>query len=70
MKKQTVRRKTYAVRKPKKKAAVFSGNLFRYSIVAFFIVLMLGLGYHYRNGLSYYFGFKSDKISRANREAK
>ena len=70
MKKQTVRRKTYAVRKPKKNAAVFSGNLFRYSIVAFFIVLMLGLGYHYRNGLSYYFGFKSDKISRANREAK
>ena len=70
MKKQTVRRKTYAVRKPKKKATVFSGNLFRYSIVAFFIVLMLGLGYHYRNGLSYYFGFKSDKISRANREAK
>ena len=70
MRNQAVRRKTYAVRKPKKKAAVFSGNLFRYSIVAFFIVLMLGLGYHYRNGLSYYFGFKSDKISRANREAK
>ena len=70
MRKQAVRRKTYAVRKPKKKAAVFSGNLFRYSIVAFFIALMLGLGYHYRNGLSYYFGFKSDKISRANREAK
>ena len=70
MRKQAVRRKTYAVRKPKKKAAVFSGNLFRYSIVAFFIVLMLGLSYHYRNGLSYYFGFKSDKISRANREAK
>ena len=70
MRKQAVRRKTYAVRKPKKNAAVFSGNLFRYSIVAFFIVLMLGLSYHYRNGLSYYFGFKSDKISRANREAK
>ena len=70
MKKQTVRRKKYAVRKPKKNAAVFSGNFLRYSIVAFFIVFMLGLGYHYRNGLSYYFGFKSDKISRANREAK
>lgn len=70
MRKQAARRKTYAVRKPKKKATVFSGNLFRYSIVAFFIVLMLGLSYHYRNGLSYYFGFKSDKISRANREAK
>ena len=70
MRKQAVRRKTYAVRKPKKNAAVFSGNFLRYSIVAFFIVFMLGLGYHYRNGLSYYFGFKSDKISRANREAK
>ena len=70
MRKQAVRRKTYAVRKPKKKATVFSGNFLRYSIVAFFIVLMLGLSYHYRNGLSYYFGFKSDKISRANREAK
>ena len=70
MRKQAVRRKTYAVRKPKKNAAVFSGNFLRYSIVAFFIVLMLGLSYHYRNGLSYYFGFKSDKISRANREAK
>ena len=70
MRRHAVRRNTYAVRKPKKKAAVFSGNLFRYSIVAFFIVLMLGLSYHYRNGLSYYFGFKSDKISRANREAK
>ena len=70
MRKQAFLRKTYAVRNPKKKATVFSGKLLRYSIVAFFIVLMLGLGYHYRNGLSYYFGFKSDKISRANREAK
>ena len=70
MKKQAVRRKTNPVRKPKKKATVFSGKFLRYLIVTFFIILVLGLGYHYRNGLSYYFSFKSDKISRAERDAK
>jgi lysozyme len=69
MRKQTVRRKT-AVRKPKKKATVFSGKFLRYSIVTFFIVLLVGVGLHYRNGLAYYFGFKSDKIIRAERDAK
>jgi lysozyme len=34
------------------------------------IVVLLGVGFHYRNGLSYYLGFKSDKIIRADREAK
>ncbi len=70
MRKQAVRRKTNPVRKPKKKATVFSGKFLRYLIVTFFIILVLGLGYHYRNGLSYYFSFKSDKISRAERDAK
>ena len=70
MRKQTVRRKTNVVRKPNKKATIFSGNFLRYSIVTFFIVLILGFGYHYRNGLAYYLGFKSDKISSAERNAK
>jgi lysozyme len=70
MRKQTVRRKPSAVRRPKKKATFFSGKLFRYSIVTFLIVVLLGVGFHYRNGLSYYLGFKSDKIIRADREAK
>lgn len=69
MRKQSVRRKT-AVRKPKKKATVFSGKFLRYSIVTFFIVLLVAVGLHYRNGLAYYFGFKSDKIIRAERDAK
>ena len=70
MRKQTVRRKTNVVRKPKKKAAVFSRKLLRYAIVTFFVVLLAGVGFHYRNGLAYYFGFKSDKIIRAEREAQ
>ncbi|RKS89676.1 lysozyme [Flavobacterium limicola] len=69
MRKQTARRKT-AVRKPKKKARVFSGKFLRYLIVTFFIVLLVAVGLHYRNGLAYYFGFKSDKISRTERDSK
>ena len=70
MRKQPVRRKPSAVRKPKKRPIFFSGKLLRYSIVTSLIVLLLGVGFHYRNGLSYYLGFKSDKIIRADREAK
>jgi lysozyme len=70
MKRKTVRRKTTAVRKPKKKATVFSGKVLRYSIVTFFIVLIVAVGYHYRDGLAYYFSFKSDKILREETEAK
>ena len=70
MRKQTVRRKTNVVRKPKKKAAVFSGKLLRYAIITFFVLLLAGIGFHYRNGLAYYFSFKSDKIIRAEREAQ
>jgi lysozyme len=70
MRKQTVRRKSNAVRKSKKKASFLSGKLLRYLIVTFLIVVLLGVGFHYRNGLSYYFGFKSDKIIRTDREAK
>ena len=70
MRKQTVRRTTNAVRKPKKKTAVFSRKLLRYAIITFFVVLLAGVGFHYRNGLAYYFGFKSDKIIRVEREAQ
>ncbi|MFV8322587.1 glycoside hydrolase family 25 protein [Flavobacterium sp. LB3P21] len=70
MKRKTVRRKTTVVRKPKKKATVFSGKVLRYSIVIFFIVLIVAVGYHYRDGLAYYFSFKSDKILREETEAK
>nr|WP_314897184.1 glycoside hydrolase family 25 protein [uncultured Flavobacterium sp.] len=70
MKRKTVRRKTTPIRKPKKKVSVFSGKLVRYSIVAFVVVLLIALGYHYRDGLAYYFSFKSDKILKKEAEAK
>lgn len=70
MRKQTVRRKTTLVRKPKKKATVFSRKVLRYSIVTLLVVLMAGAGYHYRDGLAYYFSFKSDKMLQEETEAK
>ncbi|MFV8326021.1 glycoside hydrolase family 25 protein [Flavobacterium sp. ZS1P14] len=70
MRKKIVRRKGAIIRKPKKKASIFSGKLVRFSIIAFFILLVLGIGYHYRNGLAYYFSFKSNKVLREASEAK
>ena len=70
MKRKTVRRKTSVVRASKKKATVFSGVILRYSIVAVFVLLIAVTAYHYRDGLAYYFSFKSDKILRAETEAK
>ncbi|MFV8335228.1 glycoside hydrolase family 25 protein [Flavobacterium sp. RSP29] len=70
MRRKTVRRKTTVVRKPKKKATVFSGKVLRYSIVTLLVVLMTAVGYHYRDGLAHYFSFKSDKILREETEAK
>ena len=61
MRKKVVRRRTAVVRKPKRKARTFSGKFLRYSLVAVFVLFLLGVGYHYRNGLAYYFSFKSDK---------
>jgi lysozyme len=69
MKRKTVR-KTSTIRKSKKKASVFSRKLVKYSIVAFVVVLLIALGYHYREGLAYYFSFKSDKVLKMEAEAK
>jgi lysozyme len=70
MRRTTTRSKTKIRRKPRKKTSFFSGKIRSYSIIAFFILLFLGVGYHYRNGLLYYLGFKSYKIQYEQAEAK
>ena len=70
MRQKPVRRQPTRTRKPKKKASVFSGKFVRFSVVTFFILLFLGAGYHYRNGLAYYFSFKSDKVLKEAAENK
>ena len=70
MRKKVVRKRTISIRKPKKKASVFSTKVIRLSIAAFFILVFIGIGYHYRSGIAYYFSFKSDKILKEEAEAK
>lgn len=70
MRKKVVRKRTTVVRKPQRKRSFFSGKFLRYSIITFLIALIIGVGYHYRNGLAYYFSFKTTKLIRAESEAK
>jgi lysozyme len=45
-----------------------SGQWLRYFFVTFLLLLLCGIAYHYRNGLAYYFGFKSDKVLEAKEQ--
>ena len=70
MRRTTTRRKPVVRRKPRRKTSFFSGKIRSYSIIGFFILLFLGVGYHYRDGLLYYLGFKSYKLRYEAAEAK
>lgn len=67
MAKQKYRRSTTS-RKTKKKPSVLRKKLIKIGFLAASIMLFLGVIYHYRNGLAYYFSFKTDKI--LNKDAK
>nr|WP_294925812.1 glycoside hydrolase family 25 protein [uncultured Flavobacterium sp.] len=54
-------RKTSYSRKAKPKKSIFRRSL-RFIIFSFFVLLFVGIIYHYRDGLSYYLGFESDKV--------
>lgn len=70
MRRKTTQKRPVVRRKPKKRASFFSGKLSRYLVTGFFILLFFGTVYHYRIGLAYYLGFKSDKLSYEEAEAK
>lgn len=59
MARKTTYRKTYS-RKPAGRS--FLSRLFRSLLLIFFALLFIGIAYHYRKGLAYYLGFKSEKV--------
>lgn len=61
MAKQNNRRRTTSG-KSKKKISAFRKKLIKSAVVAVSILLFFGIIYHYRNGLAYYFSFKTDKV--------
>lgn len=70
MGKKIVRRNTTVVRKSRKKSGGFSKKLANFSLISLFFLFFLGLVYHYRDGLAYYFSFKSDKVLSDSAEEK
>jgi lysozyme len=70
MRKKSVRRKPSVSRRSKKKTSFFSGKVLRFTIFVFFALLVFGVGYHYRNGLAYYFSFKSNHALQKESEDK
>ncbi|UFH35691.1 glycoside hydrolase family 25 protein [Flavobacterium acetivorans] len=70
MRKKIVRRKTAVARKPRKKNSGFSKKLVNFSLISLVFLLFFGLVYHYRDGLAYYFSFKSDKVLSDSAEEK
>ena len=61
MAKQNNRRRTTS-RKSKKKPSVLRKKLIKAGIITASVLLFFGIVYHYRNGLAYYFSFKTDKV--------
>lgn len=70
MRRKTIRRKTFVSRKTKKKNTIFSIKARKFILLSFFVLLFLGVVYHYRNGFLYYLGFKSYKLNYERAEAK
>jgi len=65
MTKRTVRKSN--VRNSKKKQSILRKSMpWLVSTLIFLVVIVAG--YHYRNGLAYYLGFKSNKISKTSAE--
>lgn len=70
MAKQNNRRRTTTYRKPKKKSSVVLKKTIKTGVIVFFVALFLGTVYHYRDGLAYYFSFKTDKVLDKEARAK
>ena len=57
------------VRKTTRKKSSFLQLYGRVISAILFLLFIAGVTYHYRNGIAYYLGFKSDKVSQKSKEA-
>ncbi|MBC7607640.1 MAG: glycoside hydrolase family 25 protein [Burkholderiales bacterium] len=54
----------------KRKSSYFKSNKVFFGLGIIFISLLMTAAYHYKNGLAYYLGFKTNKVIRNSAEAK
>lgn len=64
------RKTTYRKTTSKKSGRSFFSSVFRFISLSLFALLFVVVIYHYRRGLAYYLGFKSDKLSEKEAEDK
>ena len=64
------RKTTYRKTTSKKSGRSFFSSVFRFISLSLLALLFVAVIYHYRRGLAYYLGFKSDKISEKEAEDK
>lgn len=57
------------VRKSKKRKSLFS-YLRPFLFGALILLLIIAVGYHYRNGIAYYLGYKSNKTAKTSAETR
>jgi lysozyme len=61
--------KKTAVKRPRRKKISFlTGKISKSLYVVFFLIIIFGVGYQYREELAYYFSFKSDKSWKDDRK--
>jgi lysozyme len=70
MKKRTVRRKSGSTKTSRRKRSLWKSSLFRLIIALCGLLFLLAVGFHYRNGLLYYLGFKSHKVIATKEERR
>jgi lysozyme len=70
MRRISTRKRTVTRRKLQNKISFYNIKGIRFLIIGFFILVFIGVLHHYRNGLAYYFSFKSHKLSFEQAEEK
>jgi lysozyme len=71
MKKRSVRKSTVPRKSiSRKKTSFFKSKIFNAILGGLCLLFLFGIGFHYRNGLMYYFGFKSDKVAQSKEEKR
>lgn len=68
MARKIIRRKAIGTTRKKTKDSFFIRKLKLFGLIFGIILLLFSVAYHYREGLAYYFSFKTDKVLKEERQ--
>ena len=70
MARKIIRKKVYITTRKKKKDSFLVRKLKLLGIVFGIVLLLFSVAYHYREGLAYYFSYKTDKVLKQEQKAR